>query len=103
MSGAEKRARAAKISAQTLKNADAVRVDVDGQVLNKLLEKQARKEGMGERGQEPKPAPSAKPKKAAAAAAPASAPHKEKEAPFVTSVPLTARRVRKGCHDAEKL
>ena len=94
MSGAEKRARAAKISAQTLKNADAVRVDVDGQVLNKLLEKQARKEGMGERGQEPKPAPSAKPKKAAAAAAPASAPHKEKEAPFVTSVPLTARRVR---------
>jgi len=32
MSGAEKRARAAKISEQTLKNADAVRVDIDGQV-----------------------------------------------------------------------
>lgn len=40
MSGSEKRARAARISEQALKNADAVRVDVDGQQLNRLLEKQ---------------------------------------------------------------
>ena len=55
MSGAEKRARAARISEQALKNGDALRVDVDGSQLNKLLEKQARKEGMGERGQAPRP------------------------------------------------
>ena len=47
-----------------------MRVDVDGQVLNRLLEKQARKEGMGEKGQEPK------------------------QPQFVTRVPLTAPTVR---------
>ena len=92
LSGAEKRARAAKISEQVLKNADAVRVDVDGKEMNKLLEKQARKEGMGERGQEPKAAGGEKPKKAAV---PAPAPKKEKPVPFVTRVPLDAREVRK--------
>ena len=95
MSGAEKRARAAAISQQALKNADAVRVDIDGQALNKLLEKQARKEGMGERGQEPKPAKTGeKPAKKAAAPAPAPAQKKEKVVPFVTSVPLAAKHVR---------
>ena len=92
LSGAEKRARAAKISEQVLKNADSVRVDVDGQEMNRLLEKQARKEGMGEKGQEPKQ-PSAKPKKEKPAPA-APQPKKEAPVPFVTSVPLTARRVR---------
>jgi hypothetical protein len=92
LSGAEKRARAAKISEQVLKNADSVRVDVDGQEMNRLLEKQARKEGMGEKGQEPKQ-PSAKPKKEKPAPA-APPPKKEAPVPFVTSVPLTARRVR---------
>ena len=53
---------------------------------------QARKEGMGERGQEAKVHnPSAKPKKVADANP---APKKEKEVAFVTSVPLGARKVR---------
>ena len=95
MTGAEKRAKAAAISAQALKNADAVRVDLDGQALNRLLEKQARKEGMGERGQEDKAAKAGdKPKKAAVPAPVPGQQKKEKPAPFVTSVPLSAKRVR---------
>jgi len=59
--------------------------------MNRLLEKQARKEGMGEKGQEPKLQSNgtAKPKKDLAPA-----PKKEKEVPFVTSVPLPAKKVR---------
>jgi hypothetical protein len=92
LSGAEKRARAAKISEQVLKHGDAVRVDIDGQQMNRLLEKQARKEGMGEKGQEQKQ--SAKPKKEKPPPPAAPLPAKPKPEPFVTSVPLAARRVR---------
>ena len=70
-----------------------MRVDVDGQVLNRLLEKQARKEGMGEKGQEPKQPSSEKPKKKAPPTQ-APAPKKETEPQFVTRVPLTAPTVR---------
>ena len=92
MSGAEKRARAARISEQALKNGDALRVDVDGSQLNKLLEKQARKEGMGERGQAPRP-PKAK-KAVVDGGAPPAAQQTEELAPIATSVPLKSAHLR---------